>query len=103
MQQEDFTELEKYARLCCLSKSEYLRLLIHRYRPKIPPAYSYYEMAKELKAIGNNLNQLAISAHELEIVDAHKYKTICSYLFEKIEEIETAVTVPERILERDEA
>lgn len=97
MNASDFQRLEKYASRCQISKSEYLRLLLNRSQPKIPPVYHYYEMTKELKAIGNNLNQLARTANELEYIDAWKYKEIARMHFEKLAEIEQAVTGPEKL------
>lgn len=97
MNPADFQRLEKYAGYCQISKSEYIRLIINRYRPKIPPLYHYYEMTKELKAIGNNLNQIAREANETGYVDAWKYKEIAQMHFEKLAEIEQAVTGPEKL------
>lgn len=81
-----------------MSKGEYIRKLISGYVPKESPPYTYYQMIQELNAIGNNINQLAYIANLTGDVEAAKLKEILYVLFEKIEEIKTAVERPEKIL-----
>lgn len=46
-----------------LSREAYLRALISGYVPRPLPPAEYYEVLRELRAIGNNLNQIAAKAH----------------------------------------
>ena len=42
-----------------LSEAEYLRCLIEGYNPKEKPDEEFYKIMRNLRAIGNNLNQIA--------------------------------------------
>lgn len=94
LSKQEYQKLQRSARHCRMSKSEYMRHLINGHTPKSAPPYNYYLMTKELNRIGGNLNQIARAANESGIVDAHKYKTVSVYLFEQIAEIKQAVCDP---------
>ena len=59
LSKEENDDLNEKVRLCRLSKSALIRLLIKGYKPKEKPDERFYAALKELYAIGNNLNQLA--------------------------------------------
>ena len=44
------------------------------YEPREKPDADFYETMKELSAIGNNINQLAVKANALGFVDAPQLK-----------------------------
>lgn len=94
LSESDMRLLSHHASYCSLSKSAYMRHLIQNYVPKVAPPYSYHLMVKELRIIGGNLNQLAKVANAERYIDVDKYKAIASYLFEKVDEIEAAVSEP---------
>ena len=62
--------LKKKAKKACLSEAGLIRLLLKGYAPKEKPDERFYEITKELCAIGNNVNQLAIKANALGFIDA---------------------------------
>jgi len=67
---EEAADLAYKAQMACLSESTLLRLLLKGYEPKEKPDAKFYEAMRELSAIGNNINQLAVKANTLGFVDA---------------------------------
>lgn len=62
-------DLQKKAKKACLSEGALLRLLLKGYAPKEQPDERFYDVMRELSAIGNNINQLAVKANSLGFVD----------------------------------
>lgn len=62
--------LKKKAEATGLTESALMRRLIRGYEPKEKPDARFYEMMRELSAIGNNINQLAAKANSLGFIDA---------------------------------
>ena len=56
-----------------LNESDLIRDLILGYEPREKPDDRFYEYIKELRAIGNNLNQLARKANVIGFIDVDKY------------------------------
>ena len=67
-------DLQKKAKKACLSEAGLIRLLLKGYEPREKPDADFYEAMKELSAIGNNINQLAVKANSLGFVDAPQLK-----------------------------
>lgn len=63
-------DLRKKAKKACLSEAALIRLLVKGYEPREKPDDRFYDVMKELSAIGNNLNQLTAKANTLGFVDA---------------------------------
>jgi hypothetical protein len=63
-------DLQKKAKKACLSEGALIRLLLKGYAPKEQPDERFYDAMRELSAIGNNINQLAVKANSLGFVDA---------------------------------
>lgn len=74
-----------------LNRSAYLRCLIRGVVPIELPPPDYYRFARELHAIGNNLNQIAMKAHVVGGVDAKRYEETSRSLDKAIKEITQAV------------
>lgn len=51
-----------------------IRLLLRGYEPREKPDERFYDAMRELSAIGNNINQLAIKANALGFVDSQMLK-----------------------------
>ena len=73
MTEQDYKRLTRKARKCGLTKSGYIRQLIHDYKPREAPPADYYAMTRELKEIGNNMNQIAFMANATGLVDEGMY------------------------------
>ena len=68
-------DLQKKAKKTCLSEAAFVRLLVRGYEPKERPDEKFYDVMRQLSAIGNNINQLAAKAHSLGFIDAPMLKT----------------------------
>ena len=66
--------LQKKAKRSCMSESGLIRLLLKGYEPREKPDERFYDVMRELSAIGNNINQLAAKANTLGFVDAPQLK-----------------------------
>lgn len=87
---------------CCVKKSglsqeAYLRALIKGRVPRQPPPANYHAMMKELRAIGNRVNQIAVRANAIGFIDTEQYEKNARELHEAILRIQAAVVLPERI------
>lgn len=67
---EDAEELKRKVELAGLNETAVVRLLIRGYEPREKLDARFYNAMRELSAIGNNINQLAMKANALGFVDA---------------------------------
>lgn len=67
-----------------LSREEYLRALINKVVPANKPTNELVEVIKQLRMIGNNLNQIAVIAYKTSSIDIMKYKHESEKLQEEI-------------------
>ena len=74
MTRAEAQDLQKKAKKACLSEAGLIRLLLKGYEPREKPDADFYETMKELSAIGNNINQLAVKANALGFADAPQLK-----------------------------
>lgn len=93
--QEEVRRLQRQAQQSGLSREAYLRSLINGYVPKTLPPLDYYTMLRELHAIGNNLNQLAVKAHTTGHLDHATFQREADDLRHAVQQIQEAVTAPE--------
>ena len=70
LNREEAKELSRKAKKACLTEAALFRFLLKGYEPKEKPDARFYEMMRELSAIGNNINQLAAKANSLGFIDA---------------------------------
>ena len=63
--------------------------------PKEKPSEDFFETIKQLRRIGNNLNQLVMIAHKTGSIDIIRYKRDVAELNENILEIRKKVLLPE--------
>ena len=67
---QDARELKRKAKLCGITET----ILLHGYEPKEKPDTRFYEAMRQLSAIGNNINQLAVKANTLGFIDTPMLK-----------------------------
>lgn len=91
MSEVEYRRITRRAKSCGLSKSAYVRQLIVGYEPKESPPADYFAMTRELKEIGNNLNQLAFVANATGLIDEAAYYENVVGLRDSLRRIETAV------------
>jgi hypothetical protein len=80
-----------------LSRESYLRQLINGLVPTDIPPPDYFSMMKELRYIGNNLNQIAQKAHILNALDVKRYDENIAMLNKAIIDITNAVMLPRKM------
>ena len=71
-----------------MSREAYMRIILNGYAPVCVPPMDYFNLIKELRAIGNNMNQIAQRANSLKFIDVPLYKKntdrvleTCDYIF----------------------
>lgn len=74
LNREEAALLKNKAKKVGFNKSELIRNLIVGFEPREKPDDRFYEVMNEMKAIGNNLNQLARKANSSKVVDHTLYK-----------------------------
>ena len=77
-----------------LSREAYLRKLISGVVPREAPPPDFFSMVRELHYIGNNLNQIAMKAHALNVIDAKHYDDGVLLFEEAVQKILSAVLDP---------
>ena len=60
---QEAQDLQKKAKKACLTEAALIRLLIRGYEPREKPDERFYDAMRELSAIGNNINQIAMVAN----------------------------------------
>lgn len=97
LNEKEHTHLASQVQKSGLSQEAYLRSLISGYVPKPMPPLDYYAMIRQLHAIGNNLNQLAVKAHTTGHLERAAFQQEADQLRFAVQQIQQAVTSPERI------
>lgn len=70
---EELEKLKNDSAKAGITKSEYVRRLIMNYVIKEKPDDRFYDVMRQLTAIGNNLNQIAHKANYLNEIDKDIY------------------------------
>ena len=74
MTRAEAQDLQKKAKRTCLSEAALIRLLLKGFEPREKPDERFYEVMRELSAIGNNIHQLSAKANALNFIDAPALK-----------------------------
>ena len=84
---DEAQDLQKKAKRTCLSEAALVRLLVKGYEPKERPDERFYDVMRQLSSIGNNINQIAKKANEINSIYAgdiedlkENYEDICHTL-----------------------
>jgi len=80
-----------------LSREAYLRNLINDLIPTDMPSPDYFSMMNELRRIGVNLNQIALKASRLNVLDVKRYDENFIMLCRAVVDITNAVMLPRNI------
>jgi len=89
--------LNKRVKKSGLSRESYLRHIINGLVPTALPPPDYHGMMRELRAIGNNLNQIAQKAHSLNVIDVQRYDGAVAALNKAVVDITNAVMLPRKM------
>ena len=74
LNREEATLLKKKAKKVGLNESELIRNFIIGFEPREKPDDRFYEVMNEMRAIGNNLNQIARKQTHLTLLIIHYIK-----------------------------
>lgn len=94
LNEKEQQHLKKIVLKSGLSQETYIRHLINGVVPRESPPTDYYAMMKELHAIGNNLNQIARKAHQLNVIDVEQYDLAVKEFENAVTKITEAVILP---------
>ena len=86
--------LQKKADKACLSEAGLIRMLVSGYEPRQQPDESFYDLTRQLSAVGNSLNQIAAKVHSLGYIDEVRYEEEVKRLHALQAELEEAVLLP---------
>ena len=96
MNDKEYKEFLENIKLCGMTKQSYLLCLISNHVPQPKPSKDFYDMIRQLRQIGNNLNQLCIVANKTGNIDYHKLKYVLDTLNKSIVEIRKDVLLPRK-------
>ncbi len=94
---KEYNSLIKAAGKVGVPKEVYLRMLITGTTPKEKPTADFYNMTRELNAIGNSINQIAKVANAKGFINVGAYEENVKKLNQIILQITGAVIKPERM------
>jgi len=74
MTPDELKALDKKVKRTKMSREAYVRTLCNNKTPvEIPPA-DYHALIREVRALGNNLHQIAYKANSMGLLDAPEYR-----------------------------
>ena len=99
LNKEEIDFLNKKSKKCGVSREGYIRMLLHEHVPKETPPAEYFDMMRELKRIGENLNQIAMAVNKgrNKVIDGRKYERAVKMVENALLRIDNAVLNPEDI------
>ena len=80
---EEYKEIKIRAEKVGLNLSDYIRNRAVGFEPREKPPKEFYEAIKQIRLIGNNINQIARLANETGILD----EPTCKQQFDKLNEL----------------
>jgi len=94
---DEHKKLIKYSQKTGYSKAAYFRSLLNNRVPKEKPDDRFYEVMRQLSAIGNSMNQIARKANALGLLDAPYYKQQAEQLQQFQLEVREHFILPDEI------
>lgn len=95
MNREEAKVLRNKSKKVGLTESELFRLLILGFEPKEKPDGEFYEVMRELRAIGNNLNQIAHKVNATGNIESNLYNKEAKKWNDFINKIRDKYLLPE--------
>lgn len=91
---EEAEDLKQKAKMCRITQSALIRILLKGYEPRQAPDNRFYQAMNQLSAIGSSINQLAEKANLMGLVDGIEYKQQAEKLWKLQSEIEKEFISP---------
>ena len=96
MTYDEYFELKNKSDKVGLNMSDYMRSLISGHEPKEKPPKDFYEAIKQIRAVGNNINQLTRLANATGIVDELSCKKQFDNLNQLVLDIKKQYLLPDK-------
>ena len=93
---DEYFKLKKKADSVGLSISDFIRTLISGFEPREKPPQEFYEAIKQVRAVGNNINQIARLANATGIVDELTCRKQFDILNQLVLEIKKEFLLPKK-------
>lgn len=97
LNEQEQSHLKKLVQQSGLSQEELLRKIITGYQVKAAPPIEYHEMIRQMLAIGNSLNQIAVKLNTLSMFDAKTFSNYYSALMNTVLEIQRQIESPHKL------
>lgn len=91
---DELTQLNEIVRELGISRESYIRSLLKYEIPRGKPTEEYLEILYQLRQIGNNINQIAIIAHQTRLIDEMRFQKAFEKLNSDIAEIKRIASQP---------
>lgn len=95
--QEEYNKLVTKSENVGLTISEFLRIYINGFEPREKPPIEFYEAIKQIRKVGNNINQIARLANATGVLDELTCKRQFDKLNETILEMKREFLLPKKI------
>lgn len=96
--EDELVYLKQVVKLSGLSQESYIRSLIAGHLPKAIPPKEFYETIRELRAIGNNVNQMAIIANRVGYIETPMIENLVKEIRKEVLQIREVATLPDKRL-----
>lgn len=94
MTYDEYYKLRDRAEKVGLTISDLIRELVNGFEPREKPPEQFYDSIKQIRAVGNSLNQLARRANALGFIDELQYKKNFEQVNQFIIEIKKEYLLP---------
>ncbi|HZK38578.1 MAG TPA: plasmid mobilization relaxosome protein MobC [Clostridia bacterium] len=98
MNKTEALSLARKAKRAGLTEAALMRLLVSGYEPKEKPDDRFYDVMRQLSAIGNSMSQIARKANALGFIDAREYKCQAELLQQFQLEVRRYFILPDKVL-----
>ena len=95
----EYVKLDIAVKKSGLNLSTYFRHLVEDRIPQDKPPKDYYDILKELRAIGRNINQIAYVANANGIIETSHFDNLYKELLRLILNVIDAVEMPKKVTE----
>ena len=93
---EEYAAFMKNVKKTGLNRESYLRSIAANYVPRELPSFDFFNMTKELHAIGNNIHQITARANATGFFMVNELRDNMKALFDAIDRIEAGVLEPDQ-------
>ena len=97
MNKPEALSLARKAKKAGLTEAALIRSLVSGYEPKEKPDDRFYDVMRQLSAIGNSMNQIARKANALGFIDALEYKQQADLLQQFQLEVRRHFILPDKV------